>query len=323
MENYLNNFVIANNISKKEILKILDENNINGKITNIDYSFFKKIHIKIENEKKINYLKLCLDSYSISLAKNEARGYLILNKFYKNKFNLIDYKMIAANNNYSLSKMEFILGSKSSYFEFKRYYNYNFFNKLNTISLKKYINKIKERYNLDSVFSLENELFEKNLNKLILNYENLEIPLDVSHGDFIHYNTFKTVNKNYVFDLEFFESERSFLYDYFHWHLTPIFTKSIELNKIFNFVNHTYSIIIKILNRNLINNIFNYKKILKGKILFKILLILFLFERYMVLAEVLNLKNLDVLIDKNQKKLTKEHIKIIRNLFIKLTEKIE
>ena len=73
----------------------------------------------------------------------------------------------------------------------------------------------------------------------------------------------------------------------------------------------------------MINNIFNYKKILKGKILFKILLILFLFERYMVLAEVLNLKNLDVLIDKNQKKLTKEHIKIIRNLFIKLTEKIE
>ena len=322
MNDYINNFLKGNVLSEKDILKILGENNINGKILNINYSFFKKVYIKIENEKKVNHLKLCLDNYSISLAKNEAKGYLLLNKFYENKFNLIDYKMIAENNNYALAKMKFINGKKSSYFEFKNFYNYNYLNNLNTIPLKAYINKIKDKYNFDSIVNLKNELFEQSLNNFIIRSENVEIPIDVSHGDFIHYNTFKDAHKNYVFDLEFFQADRSFLYDYFHWYLTPIFTNSITLRKNFNLCSSIYPIIFKLLNFNLMNNIHNYKNIFENNNLFNILLILFLFEKSMILTRVLNLKNLNELIDENQKNLTKKHISIICNTLIKLTKKI-
>ena len=322
MNDYINNFLKGNVFSEKDILKILGENNINGKILNINYSFFKKVYIKIENEKKVNHLKLCLDNYSISLAKNEAKGYLLLNKFYENKFNLIDYKMIAENNNYALAKMKFINGKKSSYFEFKNFYNYNYLNNLNTIPLKAYINKIKDKYNFDSIVNLKNELFEQSLNNFIIRSENVEIPIDVSHGDFIHYNTFKDAHKNYVFDLEFFQADRSFLYDYFHWYLTPIFTNSITLRKNFNLFSSIYPIIFKLLNFNLMNNIHNYKNIFENNNLFNILLILFLFEKSMILTRVLNLKNLNELIDENQKNLTKKHISIICNTLIKLTKKI-
>jgi hypothetical protein len=322
MNDYINNFLKGNVLSEKDILKILGENNINGKILNINYSFFKKVYIKIENEKKVNHLKLCLDNYSISLAKNEAKGYLLLNKFYENKFNLIDYKMIAENNNYALAKMKFINGKKSSYFEFKNFYNYNYLNNLNTIPLKAYINKIKDKYNFDSIVNLKNELFEQSLNNFIIRSENVEIPIDVSHGDFIHYNTFKDAHINYVFDLEFFQADRSFLYDYFHWYLTPIFTNSITLRKNFNLFSSIYPIIFKLLNFNLMNNIHNYKNIFENNNLFNILLILFLFEKSMILTRVLNLKNLNELIDENQKNLTKKHISIICNTLIKLTKKI-
>ena len=322
MNDYINNFLKGNVFSEKDILKILGENNINGKILNINYSFFKKVYIKIENEKKVNHLKLCLDNYSISLAKNEAKGYLLLNKFYENKFNLIDYKMIAENNNYALAKMKFINGKKSSYFEFKNFYNYNYLNNLNTIPLKAYINKIKDKYNFDSIVNLKNELFEQSLNNFIIRSENVEIPIDVSHGDFIHYNTFKDAHKNYVFDLEFFQADRSFLYDYFHWYLTPIFTNSITLRKNFNLFSSIYPIIFKLLNFNLMNNIHNYKNIFENNNLFNLLLILFLFEKSMILTRVLNLKNLNELIDENQKNLTKKHISIICNTLIKLTKKI-
>jgi hypothetical protein len=218
--------------------------------------------------------------------------------------------------------MKFINGKKSSYFEFKNFYNYNYLNNLNTIPLKAYINKIKDKYNFDSIVNLKNELFEQSLNNFIIRSENVEIPIDVSHGDFIHYNTFKDAHKNYVFDLEFFQADRSFLYDYFHWYLTPIFTNSITLRKNFNLFSSIYPIIFKLLNFNLMNNIHNYKNIFENNNLFNILLILFLFEKSMILTRVLNLKNLNELIDENQKNLTKKHISIICNTLIKLTKKI-
>ena len=80
-----------------------------------------------------------------------------------------------------------------------------------------------------------NELFSQTINIFLSKYETFRIPLDVSHGDFIHFNTLKTSNKNYVFDLEFFQKERSHLYDYFHWYVTPIFLQSIKFNTVFNF----------------------------------------------------------------------------------------
>ena len=54
-------------------------------------------------------------------------------------------------------------------------------------------------------------------------YQSNLIPIGPSHGDFTNFNTLKTSDKKrYVFDLEFFQEVRPFLYDYFHWHIGPL-----------------------------------------------------------------------------------------------------
>ena len=319
MNRYANEFINGKIFSAEDILKILEENRLSCKIINVNYSFFKKIHIKIEENKKIYLLKLSLDDYSISLAKNEENGYLNLNKFYKSKFNLVNYKMINRNNNYALSKIEFINGIKGNYFDFNKFYNYNFPSESKTIQLKDYITLIKDRYCINQSNNRINELFSQTINMFLSKYETYRIPLDVSHGDFIHYNTVKTSNNNYVFDLEFFQKERSYLYDYFHWYITPIFHKSIKFNAVFTFVKNIYSILIKILSMKLKNH--HNKLISKNKKLFEILLMLFLFERYLVLNYPITLRNIDELIDNKEKIYLEKQSKLILDLLIKLTKK--
>ena len=319
MNHYKNEFINGKIFSKEDILKILEENRLSCKIISINYSFFKKIYIKIEEGKKIYLLKLSLDNYSIALAKNEENGYLNLNKFYKSKFNLVNYKMINRSNNYALSKIEFINGIKGNYFEFNKFYNYNFSSELKTIQLKDYITLIKDRYYINQNNSRINELFSHTINIFLSKYETYKIPLDASHGDFIHYNTLKTSNKNYVFDLEFFQKERSYLYDSFHWYITPIFFKSIKFNTVFTLVNNIYSILIKILNMKLKR--YHNKLILENKKLFETLLILFLLERYLTLNYSINLENIDELIDNERKIFLEKHCNLILDLLIKLTKK--
>ena len=319
MNRYANEFINGKIFSNEDILKILEENRLSCKIINVNYSFFKKIHIKIEENKKIYLLKLSLDNYSISLAKNEENGYLNLNKFYKSKFNLVDYKMINRNNNYALSKIEFINGIKGNYFDFNKFYNYNFPSESKTIQLKDYITLIKDRYCINQSNNRINELFSQTINMFLSKYETYRIPLDVSHGDFIHYNTLKTSNNNYVFDLEFFQKERSYLYDYFHWYITPIFSRSIKFNAVFTLVKNIYSILIKTLSIKLKNH--HKKLILKNKKLFEILLILFLLERYLTLNYPMTLGNVDELIDNKEKIYLEKHSNLILDMLIKLIKK--
>jgi hypothetical protein len=310
-------FINGNLISKNDILKIVNENNINCKILNIKYSNFKKIYIEIEEKKELYFLKLSLDKYSISLSNNEQHAYSIIKESYKDRFNLIDYKMINRNEDYHLSKMKFIKGIKGNYFQYKNFYNYNSFQNLSYVSLETYLNKIKKRYNLNQHFFLKDELINK---KFVTKYKNIKIPIDVSHGDFIHFNTLKSNENKYVIDLEFFNEERIFLYDFFHWYLTPIIVKTKDINRLFDFSDNVFLVIIKILNLNLRKNVNNYKEIFKNKYLLKILIVLFLFERHIFTTNTLLLKNINELVDEKHKISLIKQIDVISNLLIGLTK---
>ena len=308
----LNNFISGKVFSKKDITAIMYDNKIYEEIVSINYVFFKKIFIKIKKNNNISLLKLYLDDYSISLAKNENEGYSYLGKLDKSKFNLLDFKMINCNNDYALSKIDFVSGKKGNYFEYNKFYNYNIKSELNDIELKNYINLIKSKFNINN-----NQIIKDVINNL-LKFEEYKIPLDISHGDFIHWNTIKTAKKNYVIDLELFEKNRSYLFDSFHWFLTPIINKMITFNLNFLLINSPCIIILNVLKLNLKNN---YNKIiLENDNLFKILLILFILERYLILDRIINLQNIDELIDEKEKKLSLKHRNILLNLLLKFTK---
>ena len=116
MSDKFNNFINGEDFTNESIQKILKDNNIDGKILTIQFRPFKKIFIKIENKNgKLFIIKICLDRYSIELAQNESYGYANLDKIKFKSFNTPDFKLIMSNESMSISKIEFINGSKEVY----------------------------------------------------------------------------------------------------------------------------------------------------------------------------------------------------------------
>ena len=146
MFNNYNDFINGKIFSKKNILDLLKENQLNYKILNIKYRPFRKIFIKAINNNMIFMIKICLDKYSINLAKNEEIGYFELNKPENNKFNLPKYKMINKSEDYTLSQTEYLSGFKGKYFELRKFCNKNYIKEFEKILLKDYINLINNRF---------------------------------------------------------------------------------------------------------------------------------------------------------------------------------
>ena len=116
-------FINGEIFTQKDVLRILDDNKIEGKIINIKFYQYKKIYIQVKKNKKKYFFKLCLNKHSIDLSKNESDGYDYFSKIDKPEFNLPNYKLINITQNYSLSKIEFIEGSRGNYFELSKFYN--------------------------------------------------------------------------------------------------------------------------------------------------------------------------------------------------------
>ena len=62
------------------------------------------------------------------------------------------------------------------------------------------------------------------------------------------------------------------------------------------------------------------QNVIKDNNLFKILFILFILERYLVLDEIINLKNIDDLVDQKEKEQTLKHMNILFKLLSKFTK---
>ena len=231
MFNNYNDFINGKIFSTKNILDLLKENKLDCEILNVKYLKFGKIIIKAKNNNRISIFKVSLDKYSINLAKNEEIGYFELNKPENNKFNLPKYKMINKSEDYTLSQTEYLSGFKGKYFELRKFCNKNYIKEFEKILLKDYINLIKNRFQFNQFNQINDDeikQFCQIRDNFVLKFGSIKIPIDISHGDFVHFNSIKTSEKNYVFDLEFFHKIRSYLYDFIHWNLNPIFYQIIK-----------------------------------------------------------------------------------------------
>ena len=315
MDEIYNKFTNGQIFTREDILKILDDNKIKGQIIDIKFYQYKKIYIKIKEHENIFLYKLCLHEYSINLSINESDGYNYFSKEDQLKFNLPDYKLINITKDYSLCKIEFIEGYKGNYFELSKFYNNDYSQNYKKINLQDYISSIIKKNQVDRDKSKKiNEI----INLIMEKYKTTLIPVEDSHGDLISFNTIKKLNKNYVFDLEFFQKERSLLYDFFHWHITPIMFKSLEYNNKF-IINIFLLFFVKILYLQF--KIKHKKSTVDNKHLFQVLLILFLLERHIFLKFQNSMKQIEELISRDEKKLGINTSDLCLNLINKILKK--
>ena len=231
MSEKFNYFLSSNEISKKELDKLLKENNINGEVLDFYCKPFKKIFVKIKDHDDKNYfIKICLDKYSIELAKNENQGYQELKKNDFRYFNLPNFQILKINNLISISKIAIIEGTKGSFFQFNKFYNFNHNKIYDLLTVSEYIRNLKTKI-LKSIDTEIPKDLENLMEKLINQKGNLKIPISFAHGDCVHHNSIRSSNKNYLYDLEFYDKKKILFYDFFHWYTLPYIYRIYKLGE--------------------------------------------------------------------------------------------
>ena len=228
-----------------DLIKFFNEKKIKNKIKKIKFLNLNKKIIFLENKyKKPIIFKVAQDSYSRKLLKNEERGYL--NKKIKSKFyRLPKYRKYISNDNIYINQISYLGNKKGNYFNVQKFYKKK--NRFSKQKLKIYFEKL-----------LKNNLFRCRLNNLQIKiykkillekFKNYPIPIDVSHGDFVPWNTSIYLSENYVYDLEFYSQNRVFCYDIIHWYFIPLIQKFYK-----------YKLNYFLENKLIFKLIFNYKK---------------------------------------------------------------
>jgi len=290
--------------TKKNLSKFLKSNNVKGNILYFQKLPFKKLILKIENKKKIYFVKITYDEYSLKLSENEKKGYNSIKNI--KLFNVPKFKYIVKNKNYSISILDFIDGKKGNFFEFQNFYNFK----------KKNLKKKKIKDNLNNILIYYSKLNHKILNdieikKIKLHIQNKygdeKILVSKSHGDFMTYNTLKNYNSKIVFDFEMFSNERSYLYDYLHWHLIP-FIRRISYFKFLLSFNSLIKLVENIFLKKFENN---FKIKIYNKNLY---LILFYFEKYLNYKTEFSLSYSRRLIDDKNYYKTKNYLRALKSI---------
>jgi len=264
------------------INNIISELNISSKFDYVENLNLNKIIIYFKDKNFI--LKISNDKELIPFAQNEREGYL--NKDLKKIYNLPEYENIINTNELFVSKIQYLGEKKGNYFEIDKFIKKSNLKKdYDKISLEKYFKKLINYYFLkDQNNRLENINFEINS---FINQNNADnVPLGLSHGDFIHWNTRKFKNEFFNYDLELYNPQRVFCYDIIHWHYMP-FIQKIDLIKS-TFIRDK---LISLFNIYLIN--FLRKKNPNYTILdYKKYIFLYLFEKKLYYLKILSIENI-------------------------------
>ena len=312
MSDKFNNFINGEDFTSESIQKILKDNNIDGKILTIQFRPFKKIFIKIENKNsKLFIIKICLDRHSIELAQNESDGYTNLDKIKFKSFNTPDFKLIMSNESMSISKIEFINGSKGNFFEFNKFYNYKHQNLYNIATVNCYIKNLEIK-----IFKSKNIEVPKDIDnfikKIINKKSSIKIPITPAHGDFAHYNSIKTNNKKFMYDLELYDQKKILFYDFFHWHIMSYVYRLDKLKKL-NFLIFCSPLYFYLLKKFCFYNFVKKDNNLKSLDI-NLLLEIFLIEKIMYLSKELRLNNLKDLMSDEQINFNYRIYKILKSV---------
>lgn len=241
----------------------------------------KKIFLLTKDKNKKKIIKIFRSAQKLKF-QNEVKGYKVFNKkkIYKIPY-LYKYK---SSRNFNYIILEYINGSKVSYFEINKLNFENFKHTKNKL-LQVYLNNI---LNQNKYFSRLDIELKKKVKKFIKLNEKTKLITNYSHGDFADYNVIKTKKKYYLIDFEKF-SERIVLFDYINW-----LNHKIILNYSKIFISNKLKIrfeYILILFLNILYKYLSYKfnkKIKKSRyyfINFKLYFFIYLVEKFFLISE--------------------------------------
>lgn len=216
------------------------EEKIRKKLEKLNLSYDKYSLVELNNKKyigffyikkKIKYLlKFSFDKFNSNLFNNETQSY----KFLKNRnihFKIVNLQNILKNKDCYISKINYIDGNNGKYFELKNFFNKDKF-KHYPIRIEKYFTILKSNFKNIYNYDLKKD---NDLKKILKKFKNQKTNITLSHGDFVPWNSVKTLNGYLVYDLEYFAKKRIFIYDILHWLICPLTNKLKYLNYSLNY----------------------------------------------------------------------------------------
>ena len=175
--------------------------------------------------KKNFILKFNFDKNFLNFSNNEISGYKNSNNLSK-IYNIPKYETLINSEEIHVAKIEYLEKKKGNYFNCNKFIKGIDDKKKNYLktNVNAYLSKIKKKY--ETVLTLDDK---KKINyeiNLFLNKEGeFILPINISHGDFVHWNTRIYKSKYYCYDLEQYDEERLYCYDVIHWYFMPFFQK--------------------------------------------------------------------------------------------------
>jgi len=275
--------------SKKKInkiLKIIKLDKLKHYIINANNK--KLIAFFYKNKKILFILKISFNQFTTNQFTNESKSYFFL----KNKninFNLTTFKNVYKKKKISISKIKYIKGKQGNFFDLENFFIKDKF-KFKSIKFDNYFKILIKNFKVIHSYDLKRDKEFKKINSY---FKKERLNIAYSHGDFVHWNSIKTNNKYFLYDLEYFSKKRIFLYDIFHWLIAPITNKL----RFFKYkINYNYLLILFL---KFYLNKFKFK--LDNRQIIKYLLLYFLEQKYIyLLAKDIN-KKYNIISAKNLK----------------------
>jgi len=175
--------------------------------------------------KKNFLLKFNFDKNFLNFSNNEEKGYKKSNNLNK-IYNFPKYETLINSEELHVAKIDYLGKRKGNYFNCTKFIK-DICNKKKTYlrtDVNAYLSKIKSKY--EPVLSSDDkQKINYEMNLFLKKESEFLLPTNVSHGDFVHWNTRIYKSKYYCYDLEQYEEERLYCYDIIHWYFMPFFQK--------------------------------------------------------------------------------------------------
>lgn len=209
--------------TRQDLQEALQSCRIEASIERIRYGYFRKVTATVllpSNETKI--AKLALDPYSVTLLRQESKGYSALSGSAGRHYKIPGFQLVHDSPEMAIALIDYMEGDPIRYWNFPGQTMTQLCGIKETMKVSEYLAVL-----LSSVTCTETvRAVEPLTAKILRNSGDTRIPLTSSHGDFIHWNVLReSGGKQILIDFEYFSPLRPALFDDWHWFILPMVRK--------------------------------------------------------------------------------------------------
>ncbi len=214
-------------ITRKEVAELLQSSGVTGRIKHLHYGYFRTITASLEGDDgNAHVAKIRLHPYSSQLLRQEDRAYSVLSRLIASEYQLPNFRMVCDRADLSIAVMQELAGTRLRPWHYPR----RPLTRLSGIVGYRPLSDYLDALLLPLGDSAERDGLNKVAMRLQQNFVDQELPLTVSHGDFVHWNVLRDSAGNLcLFDFEYFAEARVAHFDDWHWFVWPLCRKAVKL----------------------------------------------------------------------------------------------